>query len=86
VAIEEAAMSARPRFVITFTPATGTNGVRALKSLLKTAKRRFGLIAIDAYEDRASLLPISNQLADEFRDLRDEIIAERATAGRKHEE
>ena len=31
------------RFVVTFTPAPGVNGVRSLRLMLKSAKRRFGL-------------------------------------------
>jgi hypothetical protein len=68
----------RPRFVITFTPGSGVDVVRNLRHLLKVAKRRFGLVAIDAYEDRSAPLEISNQIADEFRELRDEVVAERA--------
>jgi hypothetical protein len=52
---------ARPRFVITFSPAPGIDAIRSLRLLLKAAKRRFGLIATDAYEDRASPLQISNK-------------------------
>jgi hypothetical protein len=70
-------MITHPRFVITFTSAPGVDGIRSLRLLLKAARRRFGLIAIDAYEDRSSPLEIS----DEFRELRDEIVAERAARG-----
>jgi hypothetical protein len=70
----------RPRYVIVFSPAPGVDAVRGLRLLLKTAGRRFGLVAIDAYEDRSSPLPISNLVADAFRELRDEVVAERATA------
>jgi hypothetical protein len=38
------------RFVVTFRPAPGTDGIRALRLLLKSAKRQFGLIAVDARE------------------------------------
>jgi hypothetical protein len=72
------AMNARARFVITFSPAPHVDAIRSLRRLLKIAKRHLGLIATDAYENRTSLLPISNRLADEFRDLRNEIISERA--------
>jgi hypothetical protein len=48
---------------------------------VKMAGRRFGLVAVDAHEDRFSPLEISNLVADEFRELRDEIIAERAARG-----
>ena len=52
-------MITHPRFVITFTSAPGVDGIRSLRLLLKAARRRFGLIAIDAYEDRSSPLEIS---------------------------
>jgi hypothetical protein len=74
---------ARPRYVITFTPARGVDAICSLRLPLKAAKRRFGLVAIDAYEDRPAPLQISNQVADEFRELRDEVVAERAQAWRK---
>jgi len=69
-----------PRFVITFTPQPGVDAIRSLRLLLKAAKRRFGLRAIDAYEDRSSPLPISNPVADDFRELRDELVAERGSS------
>src|SRR5262245_11143963 len=75
------AMNARARFVITFSPAPHINAIRSLRWLLKIAKRRFGLIAVDAYEDCSSPLEISNRAADEFKALRNEIIAERASHG-----
>ena len=74
-------MITHPRFVITFTSAPGVDGIRSLRLLLKAARRRFGLIAIDADEDRSSPLEISTLVADEFRELRDEIVAERAARG-----
>ena len=73
----------RPRFTITFSPARGVEPIRALRLLLKSARRRFGLIAVDAVEDQSSPLQISNQAADEFQELRDEIVAERAEAWRR---
>jgi len=76
------ASTGHPRFVITFTPGPGVDAIRSLRLLLKAAKRRFGLIATDAYEDRCSPLQISNQVADECRELRDEVIAERARPSR----
>jgi hypothetical protein len=75
--------TARPRFVITFTPAPGVDAIRSLRLLLKAARRRFGLVAVGAYEDRASPLQISNKAADEFRELADEIVTERAQAWRR---
>lgn len=77
-----ATSTARRRFVITFTPGPGVDAIRSLRLLLKAAKRRFGLVATDAYEDRSAPLEISNQIADEFRELRDEVVAERARAWR----
>jgi hypothetical protein len=74
----EGAVTARPRFTVTFSPGPGVDPVRAMRLLLKAAKRRFGLTAVDAFEDRSSPLEISNQAADDFRQLRDEVIAERA--------
>ena len=74
-------MITHPRFVITFTSAPGVDGIRSLRLLLKAARRRFGLNAIDAYEDRSSPLEITTRVADEFRELRDEIVAERAARG-----
>ena len=74
---------AKQRYVITFSPAPGVDAIRSLRWLLKTAKRRFGLVAVDAYEDRSSTLPISNQIADDFHKLRDEVVAERAHAWRR---
>jgi hypothetical protein len=79
---ENATSTARPRFVITFTPGPGVDAIRSLRLLLKAAKRRFGLVATDAYEDRSAPLQISNPVADEFRELRDEVVAERAQAWR----
>src|SRR5262249_44909733 len=78
-----AASTGRPRFVITFTPGPGVDAIRSIRLLLKAAKRRFGLVATDAYEDRSAPLQISNQAADEFRERRDEVVAERAQAWRK---
>ena len=66
------------RYVVTFESGRGIDGVRALRWLLKVAGRRLGLIAIDAYEDRSAPLELSNRVADEFKALRDEVVAERA--------
>jgi hypothetical protein len=38
------------RFVVTFQPASDTSGIHSLRAVLKIARRRFGLIAIDARE------------------------------------
>jgi hypothetical protein len=77
-------MNTRPRFVITFTPGPDVDAIRSLRLLLKAAKRRFGLMATDAYEDKSSPLEISNQAADEFKELRDAIIEERAQKWSAH--
>jgi len=78
---KNATSTARSRFVITFSPAPGADAIRSLRWLLKIAKRRLGLIALDAYEDRSSTLPTSNQVADDFHELRDEVVADRAGLG-----
>jgi hypothetical protein len=41
------------RFVIVFEPARGVDGIRALRAVLKRAKRQYGLVAIDAREESA---------------------------------
>ena len=56
---------ARQRFVVTFVPTRGTDGVRALRWLLKIAGRRLGLIAVDAHEVASVPLEISNKVADD---------------------
>jgi hypothetical protein len=38
------------RFVVTFQPASNASGIHSLRAILKIARRRFGLIAIDARE------------------------------------
>ena len=43
--------AARPIFVIRLRPAPEIDGVRALRALLKRAKRQFGLICLDAKEE-----------------------------------
>jgi arginase family enzyme len=59
----------RARYVVTFTPAPGVDGIRSLRLLLKSARRRFGLVAIDAREI-APATDISNQIANAFIELR----------------
>ena len=39
------------RFTVTFVPMRGVDGVRALRWLLKRARRQFGLIAVDVREE-----------------------------------
>jgi hypothetical protein len=63
-------MTGRARFVVTFTSAPGVDGVRGLKQLLKTARRRFGLIAVDAYEEQAAPTTVRDAFAQLRRDVR----------------
>jgi len=44
----------------------------------KMAGRRFSLIQVDPYEDVSAPREISNRAADEFQEIRDEIVEERA--------
>jgi hypothetical protein len=53
------------RFNVTFVAAPGTDGIRALRAVLKVALRRFGLRAIDAREQ----VSLDEQAVDEFRGL-----------------
>jgi hypothetical protein len=64
------------RFVLTIEAEEGQVGIDALRWLLKRLGNR-GLRCIDAYEDRSSCLEISNQVADEFQELRAAILEER---------
>jgi hypothetical protein len=41
------------RFTVTFMPMRGVDGVRALRWLLKRARRQFGLVAVDVREESA---------------------------------
>jgi hypothetical protein len=52
-------MTARARFVVTFTPVPGVDGIRALRAVLKTALRRHGLRAADVREESAPTPDIS---------------------------
>jgi hypothetical protein len=45
------------RFVVTFAPLRGTDGLRALKALLKAARRVFGLRAVKVEEAPAKASP-----------------------------
>jgi hypothetical protein len=67
----------KARFVLTVEAKDGQSGIHSLRWLLKQFGHR-GLRCVDAYEDCSSPLPISNELADDFRELRDAIIEERA--------
>jgi len=44
------------RFVITLVPMRGVDGVRALRWLLKRARRQFGLVAVDVREEGSAYL------------------------------
>jgi hypothetical protein len=65
-------VSNRTRFIVTFTPAPGSDAIRGLRAVLKIARRNFGLIAVDAYE-REDAPDISNQIADAFAGLRHDV-------------
>jgi hypothetical protein len=45
-----------PRFTVTFVPMRGIDGVRALRWLLKRARRQFGLVAVDVREEESAYL------------------------------
>ena len=66
-------MSEHTRYVVTFAAARSVDGARALRLLLKSARRRFGLVAIDAREESAPAPDISNQIADAFTGLRRDV-------------
>jgi len=44
------------RFIVTFVAMRGVDGVRALRWLLKRARRQFGLIAVDVREEESACL------------------------------
>jgi hypothetical protein len=44
------------RFTVTFVPMRGTDGVRALRWLLKRARRQYGLVAVDVREEESAYL------------------------------
>ena len=67
----------KARFVLTVEAKDGQTGIHSLRWLLKQLGHR-GLRCIDAYEDRSAPLEISNQVADEFRKLCDEVVRARA--------
>jgi len=69
------------RFVLTVEAKEGQAGIHALRWVLKRLRDR-GLRCVDAYEDKSAPLEISNDVADEFKELRDEIVAERASEWR----
>jgi hypothetical protein len=60
----------RSRFVVTFMPAPGTDGVRALRWLLKRARRQYGLIAIDAREIQDTPTTVIGAFGQLQRDVR----------------
>jgi hypothetical protein len=64
----------RPHFTVTFTPMPGIDGVRALRWLLKRARRQYGLITVDAREEPPPA-DVSNQIADAFAGLRRDVAA-----------
>jgi hypothetical protein len=46
----------RPTYTVRFWP-QHDDGLRALRMLLKVARRRYGLVALDAHEDRGGRRP-----------------------------
>jgi hypothetical protein len=62
-------------FTVTFRAPAGSAGIHALRALLKTALRRFGLRATDVREERerARAPDTSNQIADAFTGLRRDV-------------
>ena len=44
-------------FIVTFRAAPGSDGIRSLRALLKIARRRFSLIAVDAREATDTVEP-----------------------------
>jgi hypothetical protein len=67
-------MTSCPRFTVTFTALPGVDGIRALRWLLKRARRQYGLVAVDAREEPARV-DISNRVADAFAGLRHDVAA-----------
>jgi hypothetical protein len=74
-------MTAPARFVVTFAAAPGTDGVRSLRLMLKSAKRRFGLVAVDAREETARAPITYTQV---FTELRCDVAARRAARTSPH--
>jgi hypothetical protein len=75
----------KARFVIVVEAKDGQSGIHALRWLLKRLRDR-ALRCIDAYELYTSKTEISNEVADEFETLRDEIISARAEEWLGHDE
>jgi hypothetical protein len=59
------------RFIVTFTAAPGVDGIRALRWLLKRARRQYGLVAVDAHEER--MPDARDQIAGAFAQLRRDV-------------
>ena len=53
------------RFVITLVPMRGVDGVRALRWLLKRARRQFGLVAVDVREEGSVYFAADDQAEDD---------------------
>jgi len=64
-------MTGRTRFVVIFAPASGTDGVRSLRALLKAARRCFGLVAVDVHEHAPA--NVANALGQLRRDVRNRL-------------
>jgi hypothetical protein len=69
-------MSERMKFVVTFTAAPGADNahaVRALRWLLKRARRQYGLVATDAREIQDTPTNVADAFAQLRRDVRDRL-------------
>ncbi len=60
-------------FTVTFHAPAGGAGIHALRALLKTALRRFGLRCTDIREERAPAPDTSTRIADAFDELRHDV-------------
>jgi hypothetical protein len=61
------------RFIVTFRPASGSDGIRGLRWLLKRARRDYGLVAVDAREMTEDTVETSD--ASNTPDMREQFLA-----------
>jgi hypothetical protein len=64
----------RSRFTVTFIPMSGIDGIRALRWLLKRARRQYGLICTDVKEEPARTNTL-NQVGDALVKLHHDVVA-----------
>jgi hypothetical protein len=57
------------RYTVTFVPMRGTDGIRALRWLLKRARRQYGLIAVDAREEKTAPTNVADALVQLHTDV-----------------